>query len=199
MKIFVEIPIGTFFSEVFPFWRFAIDNHVFRVFVEVPIGKILALFYVFSATLEGGVKLTTLYCCWENFFLTSKIFWKPFFQYKKWFLGEKYWRSLSIEKLTFLIKSLFFVEKFPNHVINGNSAIFFDCFFHVFLFCFLQKFKLWNIGKMIKKFTFLTKFEIPTYWDFNVNFNKIWKMNKKNKENWNRYVQYVEGCSLFVS
>ena len=33
---------------------FTIDNRVFRVFVEIPIGKILALFDVFSATLEGG-------------------------------------------------------------------------------------------------------------------------------------------------
>ena len=54
LEIFVEIPIGTFFSENFPFWRFAIDNHVFRVFVEVPIGKILALFDVFSATRWAG-------------------------------------------------------------------------------------------------------------------------------------------------
>ena len=34
--------------------HFTIDNRVFRVFVEIPIGKILALFDVFSATLEGG-------------------------------------------------------------------------------------------------------------------------------------------------
>jgi hypothetical protein len=42
------------FFENFGKNRFTIDNRVFRVFVEVPIGKILALFYVFSATLEGG-------------------------------------------------------------------------------------------------------------------------------------------------
>ena len=154
MKIFVKIPIGTCFFENFGKNRFTIDNRVFRVFVEIPIGKILALFYVFSATLEGGVNLLTLYCCWETFFLTSKIFWKPFFQYKKWFLGEKYWRSLSIEKLTFLIKWLFFVEKFENHIINGNFSIFFDCFFVFFFVFFLENLKFWNIGKMIKKTLF---------------------------------------------
>ena len=133
--------------------------------------------------LGGGVELTTASCCWENFFLTTQFSWISFSRYKKWFSGGKYWKSLSIEKLTFLIKSLFFfVENFQNHIINGNFAIFFDWFFNVFLFCFLQKFKFWNIGKMIKKFTFLTKFEIPTYGDFNVNFNKIWKMNKKSRK-----------------
>ena len=53
LKIFVKIPIGTCFFENFGKNRFTIDNRVFRVFVEIPIGKILALFYVFSATLEG--------------------------------------------------------------------------------------------------------------------------------------------------
>ena len=148
LKIFVEIPIGTFFSENFPFWRFAIDNHVFRVFVEVPIGKILALFDVFSATLcVGGVNLPTAWHCWEKFFLTTKFSWISFFRYKKWFLGGKYWKSLSIEKLTFLIKSLFFVEKFQNHIINGNSAIFFDCFFNVFCFIFCKN---WNFETLVK-------------------------------------------------
>ena len=56
LKIFVKIPIGTCFFENFGKNRFTIDNRVFRVFVEVPIGEILALFYVFSATLEGGGK-----------------------------------------------------------------------------------------------------------------------------------------------
>ena len=48
------------FFENFGKNRFTIDNRVFRVFVEVPIGKILALFYVFSATLEGGVWVWTM-------------------------------------------------------------------------------------------------------------------------------------------
>ena len=46
--------MGTCFFENFGKNRFTIDNRVFRVFVEIPIGKILALFDVFSATLEGG-------------------------------------------------------------------------------------------------------------------------------------------------
>ena len=55
LKIFVKLPIGTCFFENFGKNRFTIDNRVFRVFVEVPIGKILALFFVFPATLrEGG-------------------------------------------------------------------------------------------------------------------------------------------------
>ena len=54
LKIFVKIPICTCFFENFGKNRFTIDNRVFRVFVEIPIGKILALFDVFSATLEGG-------------------------------------------------------------------------------------------------------------------------------------------------
>jgi len=61
MKIFVKIPIGMCFFENFGKNRFTIDNRVFRVFVEIPIGKILALFYVFSATLEGvGVWVWTI-------------------------------------------------------------------------------------------------------------------------------------------
>ena len=93
--------------------NFSIDNRVFRVFVKVPIGIILALFDDFSATLWGwGVKLTTARHCWEKIFLTTKFSWISFFRYKKWFLGGKYWRSLSIEKLTFLIKWLFFCWKF---------------------------------------------------------------------------------------
>ena len=40
---------------------------------------------------------------------------KPFFQYKKWLLGGKYWRSLSIEKLTFLIKWLFCWKVWKSH------------------------------------------------------------------------------------
>ena len=136
MKIFVEIPIGTFFSEVFPFWRFAIDNHVFRVFVKVPIGIILALFDHFSATMRGGVDLLTASCCWEIFFLTTQFSWISFSRYKKWFSGGKYWKSLSIEKLTFLKKSHFFVENFPNHIINCKYGIFFDCFFVIFLVFF---------------------------------------------------------------
>ena len=167
------------FFENFGKNRFTIDNRVFRVFVEIPISKILALFYVFSVTLrEGGVNLLTLYCCWENFFLTSKIFGKPFFRYKKWFLGGKYWRSLSIEKWTFLIKRLFFVEKFENHIINGNYNIFFDVFLLFFFRFFLQNEKFWNIGKMIKKTHFFSKFQIRTYGDFDVNCNEKWKISK---------------------
>ena len=60
MNIFVQIPIGTCFFENFGKNRFTIDNRVFRVFVEIPIGKILALFEVFSATLEGGVWVWTM-------------------------------------------------------------------------------------------------------------------------------------------
>ena len=61
LKMFVKIPIGTCFFENFGKNRFTIDNRVFRVFVEVPIGKILALFYVFSATMRGwGVWVWTM-------------------------------------------------------------------------------------------------------------------------------------------
>ena len=75
LKIFVKIPIGTCFFENFGKNRFTIDNRVFRVFVEIPIGKILALFYVFSATLEGGVWVWTMGKMIEKTEISTRQLW----------------------------------------------------------------------------------------------------------------------------
>ena len=73
------IPIGTCFFENFGKNRFTIDNRVFRVFVEVPIGKILALFYVFSATLEGGGKSAHALLLLRNLFFDLQNFLETIF------------------------------------------------------------------------------------------------------------------------
>ena len=78
LKIFVKIPIGTCFFENFGKNRFTIDNRVFRVFVEIPIGKILALFYVFSATLRGGKSAHALLLLRKLFF-DLQNFWETIF------------------------------------------------------------------------------------------------------------------------
>ena len=136
MKIFVEIPIGTFFSEVFPFWRFAIDNHVFRVFVEVPIGIILALFDHFSATIRGGVDLLTAWHCWEFFFWRPNFLGYHFPDIKNGFQVENIGSHYQSKNWLFWKNHIFFVENFPNHIINCKYGIFFDCFFVIFLVFF---------------------------------------------------------------
>ena len=75
LKLFVTIPIGTCFFETFGKNRFTIDNRVFRVFVEIPIGKILALFDVFSATLEGGVWVWTMGKMIEKSEISTRQLW----------------------------------------------------------------------------------------------------------------------------
>ena len=158
----------------------------FRVFVEKPIGKSLTLFYVFSATRWGGVKLLTLSPCWENIFLTSKNFWKSFFQYMIWFSLTKYWSTLSMVKMIFLIKRSFFCKKYENEIINGKSTFFWSGFFVSFWKPNSQNLNFWNIVKITENFTFFYTFPFSYIWCFwqkfhvfkkknsNFNFSKYW-------------------------
>ena len=151
----------------------------------------------------GGGSICSRLHVAEKFF-----FWRPNFlgyhfpDIKNGFQVENIGSHYQSKNWLFWKNHIFFVENFPNHIINCKYGIFFDCFFVIFLFVFLQNFKFWNIGKMIKKITFfnkisssylwgfwrqfqrnvkkkshfLTKFQVPTYGDFDVNFNEMWKM-----------------------
>ena len=116
------------------------------------------------------------------------------------------WKILEViinRKIDFFEKITFFLWKIFQITLSiVNTASFSIVFLLFFCFFFLQNFKFWNIGKMIKKITFfnkisssylwgfwrqfqrnvkkkshfLTKFQVPTYGDFDVNFNEMWKM-----------------------
>ena len=78
--LFVKIPIGTFFFEIFEKKRFLSIMKDFQFFSKKPIGKILALFDVFSATLWGGRGLDYGKNDWKKWNFDSstmgKISWK---------------------------------------------------------------------------------------------------------------------------
>ena len=112
-------------------WSDQLENGIFRLptfFSKVSknflIGHIAFIFFFTQTCLHSYIRpMKNLNGLWQNL---RKIFGKNITPpksrfggvckyiksltrvyptwYKKWFLGEKYWRSLSIEKLTFLIK-----------------------------------------------------------------------------------------------